>query len=122
MKKIRFGALGYGAIGRVYGRIIQNPPCAALIAMPNADVRGVSAPHCECCNGCQALLQNAEIDAAAFCLSLGMHKKAACGAAKPHKHALCEKPIDVERARAQKMGWMLAKKTASHSERRAAPL
>ena len=103
MKKIRFGVLGYGAIGRVHAQIIQNLPCAELAAIAGPNINSASAPHCECYDSYQALLENAQIDAVAICLPSGLHKEAACAAARLHKHVLCEKPIDVDCARAQEM-------------------
>ncbi len=103
MKKIRFGVLGYGAIGRVHAGIIQNLPCAELVAVSDPNVQNASMLDCEVYDSYQALLCNAKVDAVSVCLPSGLHMEATCAAARLQKHVICEKPIDIDLARAQEM-------------------
>ena len=103
MKKVRFGVLGYGAIGRVHADIIHKLPGAELVAVSDSFAK--AAPHLQCdsYDSYQALLENADVDAVSICLPSGLHKEATFAAAKLGKHVICEKPIDIDCIRGQEM-------------------
>ncbi|NLY72738.1 MAG: Gfo/Idh/MocA family oxidoreductase [Tissierellia bacterium] len=96
MKKVRFGLIGCGSIGRVHADIIKGLAHAELVAIAGrGDHHREFAEDlsCDFCLDYEDLLNNPEIDAVAICLPSGAHSRAAIQAARAGKHVICEKPI-----------------------------
>lgn len=106
MRKVKFGLIGCGSIGKVHARIIKNLPNADLIS-----ISGRSNKHEDYAEGLgcgyyldyKEMLEDPEIDAVTICLPSGDHSKAAIEAAKAGKHVICEKPISTTVEQGQAM-------------------
>ena len=96
MKKVKFGLIGCGSIGKVHSRIIKSLPNAEIVAISGRNdkyedyAEGIG---CGYYTDYKQMLENPEIDAVTICLPSGAHSEATIEAAKAGKHVMCEKPI-----------------------------
>lgn len=100
--KFGFGIIGCGVIGPWHARAIANSEKARLVAA--CDIIPEKAqkfckeygenptPYLEY----QALINDPTVDIVSICTPSGLHSEMAIAAAKAGKHILCEKPIDIQ--------------------------
>lgn len=100
MKKVRFGVIGAGRIGKIHaGNIATRIPGAELVAIADTNLNfakelGEKLSVKKVFNDYQQILKDKEIDAVAICSSTDTHAMILIEAAINHKHIFCEKPID----------------------------
>lgn len=110
MKKIKFGILGCGTIGDVHARAIAELPelceLAALCDVNPARAKEYAKKYnVKAYSDYSEMLRDPDIDAVSICTPSGMHADQAIAAIEAEKHVLCEKPMalttaDAERIRA----------------------
>lgn len=106
-QKIGFGIIGTGAIAEVHAKCIQENEHAELIAMSassghRAD-KARNKYRVPVYSSYKELLRYKDIDIVCICTQSGMHMEPAIAAAKAGKHILCEKPLEINIERADKM-------------------
>ena len=99
--KLRFGILGCGVIGPQHALVLQDlPESAELVAV--ADTVPGRAEQLAARYGCAHhssladLLARQDIDAVCVCTPSGMHAQHAIDTIRAGKHAVIEKPVDVQ--------------------------
>lgn len=107
MKSIGFGLLGCGFIGRMHAEIIAAMSNARLVACCDRNILAgqliADEYSCHHYTDFESLLTDDEVDVITICLPSGLHHDAAIASARAGKHVLCEKPIDIDVARAHAM-------------------
>jgi UDP-N-acetyl-2-amino-2-deoxyglucuronate dehydrogenase len=107
MKPVRFAIIGCGFIGKLHAGVIQSLPQATLVGICNAhEEQGqklADAWNCRYYNHYQDVLSDRAIDAVAICTPSGLHHEITIAAARAGKHVICEKPIEIDIARARDM-------------------
>ena len=108
MKKIRFAILGCGVIGDVHARAIAElPELCELVAL--CDVNPARAEeyakkyNVKAYSDYAEMLRDGEIDAVSICTPSGMHADQAIAAIEAGKHVLCEKPMALTTADAERI-------------------
>ena len=108
MKKIRFAILGCGVIGDVHARAIAElPELCELVAL--CDVNPARAEeyakkyNVKAYSDYAEMLRDGEIDAISICTPSGMHADQAIAAIEAGKHVLCEKPMALTTADAERI-------------------
>ncbi len=109
MKKYKVGIIGAGRIGRVHGTSIT-------YHIPNAEVKSVSDVRLDgvkewadtlgienVYSDYNDILSDPEIDAVLVCSSTDTHAEISIAAAEAGKHVFCEKPIDYDLDRINKV-------------------
>ncbi len=99
MKKLRFGILGAGRIGRVHAETLAfRLPEAEVAAVTDVNRAAAQALACHC--GIARVAESAEeifadtgIDAVLICTSTDTHAALIARAAAAGKHIFCEKPV-----------------------------
>lgn len=103
-KIVRFGIIGCGNISASHGAgqfwAAQTPNCWRCVTLSRRRHRAAKEKY-----GAQlvytdyiAMLDNPDIDAVCVCTPSGMHGDMVLEAAKRGKHALCEKPVEINSA------------------------
>ena len=98
-KKLNFGIIGAGRIGRVHAETLAfRLPQAEILAITdvNRDAAQQVASHCgikTVTESSAEILENPEINAVLICSPTGTHAELIVAAAKAGKHIFCEKPI-----------------------------
>ena len=104
---MRVGLFGAGGIGRVHAQAYAEIEGARLVAVADIDRAAadkLAAQHgAQAYYDCQHLLGNAEIDMVDVCLPTYCHEWAVLAAAGAQKHVLCEKPMALDLASAERM-------------------
>ena len=103
---VRFGVLGAGRIGQVHARAIASVPGAALVAVADAVEAAAQALHDR--YGCDvrsiaAIEQADDIDAVVICTPTDTHADLIERFVKADKAVFCEKPVDLDVARARQV-------------------
>ena len=103
---VRFGVLGAGRIGQVHARAIASVPGAALVAV--ADAVEAAAQALQDRYGCDirsidAIEQADDIDAVVICTPTDTHADLIERFVKVGKAVFCEKPVDLDVARARQV-------------------
>ena len=102
---IRFGLLGAGRIGQIHGRnaaALANGKLIAIAdAMPDA-ARKLASATGAAVREIDAIIEATDIDAVMICSPTDSHADQIEACAKAGKAIFCEKPIDLDVARAQK--------------------
>lgn len=99
MKKLRLGIIGTGGIAQAHAYAIENVPNAELVAVHDVVAERAEAFAAE--RGCKAesdlakFLGRDDIAAVTIATPSGAHADCAIPAAQAGKHILCEKPLDV---------------------------
>jgi predicted dehydrogenase len=107
MKKMRFAVVGAGAIARAYETAFREARDAEIVAV--CDVLEPAAQALAQVAGCASygsaddLLRGAEFDAAVICTPPATHESVACRMLEAGKHVLCEKPLAIDVAGANRM-------------------
>ena len=109
MKQYQVGIIGVGRIGRVHAQSITNLiPNAKIKAVMDVYLDGVrewadSMGIQDVYSDYNELLADPEIDAVLVCSSTDTHAEISIAAAKAGKHIFCEKPIDYDLDRIDKV-------------------
>ncbi len=98
-KKLKFGIIGCGAIGRCHANVITSIDFLELTAVcdtnPIAAAGFAAEFNCKDYTDTDAFLA-ADMDAIAICLPPALHCEIVLKAAAAGKHILCEKPLAIE--------------------------
>ncbi len=101
-KKLRFGIIGCGVIGRLHAEAITSLPDAQLIAVVNtipkraqelAEIFQVT-PYSDF----QEMLAREQLDVVDVCTPSGQHGEQACQVMRSGRHVIVEKPMEISRA------------------------
>jgi predicted dehydrogenase len=94
ISELRFGIIGYGSIGKLHGRVLQETPGARLVAVAdtNPSRSGEVDQKVLFFSDYQELLQS-ELEAVIIASPTALHFKAAIEALTRGKHVLVEKPM-----------------------------
>ncbi|MFI3115441.1 MAG: Gfo/Idh/MocA family oxidoreductase [Clostridia bacterium] len=107
MKELRFGVVGCGAIGKLQADVIEQIENAKLVAVCSAtekSAKELATTHsCDWHTDYAEMLEREDIDIVAICTPSGLHYEQTIQAGKAKKHVICEKPIDIEVAKAEEM-------------------
>lgn len=101
---IKFGVLGAGRIGQVHAAAIASVPSAELIAVaePNTDAAKMMKAKYSCAiETIDEILANPVIDAVVICTPTDTHADLIEKFCKAGKSVFCEKPVDLDVARAK---------------------
>lgn len=99
----RIAILGAGRIGQVHARAVQQVPNAELIAVADAvpqSAQALAAEHACEVRDIGEILSSNDVDAVLVCTPTDMHAELIEQFAKAGKAVFCEKPIDLDVARA----------------------
>ncbi len=109
MKKLRFGIIGAGRIGKLHANnLINRIPNAEVVAISDvvfdaakqfASEAGIEKVY----DNHQEILKDPTIDAVMICSSTNTHSDISIEAAQAGKHIFCEKPIDFDLAKIQRV-------------------
>ena len=100
-RKVRFGVLGAGRIGRIHaGNLAHRIPGAALTALCDVSPENLAAAAAsfavpKTCSDYRDVLQDPEIDAVVVCTPTNTHAQVILDAAAAGKQVFCENPIDL---------------------------
>ncbi len=107
MKIWNFGIIGAGSIAGFHARAISSLDNANLVGIcgSNPDkVKALAASyHCEQFEDTTSMLQSTDIDIVIIATPSGAHMDPAVEAAQYGKHVLCEKPLEIDLERIDKM-------------------
>jgi myo-inositol 2-dehydrogenase/D-chiro-inositol 1-dehydrogenase len=98
-KKIHFGIIGAGRIGRVHAETLSfRMPEASIVAITDINLEAAQSLACHCAipkvaGSAEEVLADREIDAVLICSSTDTHAELIIKAAEAGKHIFCEKPI-----------------------------
>ena len=103
---VRFAVLGAGRIGQVHARAVSTEPAATLVAV--ADPVAAAAEAVQAQYGCDirsidAIRDADDIDAVIICTPTDTHADLIEEFVKAGKAVFCEKPVDLDVARAKKV-------------------
>ncbi len=104
-KNVRFGIIGAGMISHFHAKAIQDAEGAELVSImsprrPSLD-KFLAVHKVRGYDDLDKFLADPELDAVAVATPTGLHLDTAVPAAKAKKHVLCEKPLEINPARAQ---------------------
>ena len=104
---MNFGIIGFGAIGDIHAKVIENSKEAkltAIAARTEENARKAGEKYgCAYYTDYHEMLKRRDIDIVSICLPSGMHYEAAMAAAQAGKHCIVEKPLEVSTARIERM-------------------
>jgi UDP-N-acetyl-2-amino-2-deoxyglucuronate dehydrogenase len=106
-KKLRFGIIGSGVIGRIHAEAITSLPDAQLVAV--ADVIPARAQklaeefHVTPYGDVQEMLAHEELDVVDIGTPSGQHGEHACQVMRSGRHVIVEKPMEIRRAAIEEM-------------------
>ena len=106
-RKLRFGIIGCGVIGRIHAEAISSLPDAQLVAV--ADVipkraHGLAEKfHVTPYGDFQEMLAHEELDVVDICTPSGLHREHACQVMRSGRHVIVEKPMEISRAAIEEM-------------------
>ena len=92
LKKIRFGVIGYGHIGKRHAEEILQHTSAELVAICDIDEKK-NTSKIPFYNNIELMLQSELIDVVSICTPNGLHAEHGIKAMKKGKHIICEKPM-----------------------------
>ena len=106
--KINVGVIGAGFIGKSHLGAYKNTPEAELIAVADVDKGRANAAAEEfgvknVFTDYEEMLKMPELEAVSVCLPNAFHAPASIAALEAGKHVLCEKPLTIDVASAEKM-------------------
>lgn len=105
--KIKFAVLGSGHIGKRHAAMIQNNPEAELVAMcdtrpaEDLELEGYDVPFFQDLE--EMLNSDLDIEVVCVCTPNGLHAKHACQVLEHRRHVVCEKPMALRKADAEKV-------------------
>ncbi len=114
MKKVKFGVIGLGHIGKRHAEMIQRNPSCELIAisdiLPKQDL-GLESFNVPFYNNYQNLLKShPEIQVVCICTPNGSHSNIALDGLEFDKHLVIEKPIGLTKSKCEKVIFKALKK------------
>jgi len=106
-KKLRFGIIGCGVIGRIHAQAITSLPDAQLVAVadiiPERAQELAEAFHATPYEDFQQMLAREQLDVVDVCTPSGMHGEHACQVMRFGRNVIVEKPIEISRAAIEEM-------------------
>lgn len=105
-RKIRFGVVGCGHIGKRHAEmIVRNPECqlVALCDVKEPQTLGLEEYDVPFFQSLEEMLTNADIDVVCICTPNGFHAEHSILALKAGKHIVCEKPMALTKADCEKI-------------------
>jgi len=105
--KIKFAIVGSGHIGKRHAAMISNNPESELVAM--CDIRpreelGLEEYDVPFFNDLDEMLESGlDIEVVCVCTPNGLHAEHACKVLEHHRHVVCEKPMALKKADAEKV-------------------
>jgi predicted dehydrogenase len=102
---VNLGIAGMGYIGRVHLEASGKVPGVQVLAVATLEPEEVRAkfPGLQVYPSYPELLRDGRLDAVIICLPTDLHEKATLEAAERGRHILCEKPMGLDAASAQRM-------------------
>ncbi len=106
-KKIGFGIVGSGHIGKRHAQMVLNHPEAELISMcdiktaEELDLNGFDVPMYK--NIEEMLEKESGIDVVSICTPNGLHSKQSIIALEANRHVVCEKPMGLSKSRCEEV-------------------
>ena len=106
-KKLRFGIIGCGVIGRIHAEAITSLPDAQLVAVadsiPERAQELAEKFHVTPYEDFQEMLAHEELDVVDICTPSGQHGEHACQVMRSGRHVIVEKPMEIRRAAIEEM-------------------
>src|SRR5947209_11709302 len=106
-KKLRFGIIGCGVIGRIHAQAITSLPDAQLVAVadsiPERAQELAEEFHVTPYSDFQEMLAHEELDVVDIGTPSGQHGEEACQVMRSGRHVIVEKPMDVSHAAIEEM-------------------
>ncbi len=106
-KKLQFGIIGCGVIGRIHAEAITSLPDAQLVAVadsiPERAQKLAEAFHVTPYSDFQEMLADEQLDVVDICTPSGQHGEEACEVMRSGRHVIIEKPMDIRRAAIEEM-------------------
>jgi len=102
---VNLGIAGMGYIGRVHLEASRKVPEASVVAVATVQPNPVlnSFPGVSIYSSYKELLDDDRIDAVVICLPTDLHERVTVEAAERGRHVLCEKPMGLDAASAERM-------------------
>lgn len=104
---LKFGLLGAGFAGRVHAAALAQIDGVQLVAIADANAQAASelakAHHARVYETIADLIEAPDIEVIAVCLPTFLHESCVLLAAAEGKHIICEKPLALSRAEANRM-------------------
>src|SRR5437870_3256713 len=98
-RKLRFGIIGCGVIGRLHAEAITSLPDAQLIAVsdsiPKQAQKLREAVQIKSYGDFQEMLAREQLDVVDICTPSGLHGEQACQGMRSGRHVIVEKPMEV---------------------------
>jgi predicted dehydrogenase len=106
-KKLRFGVIGCGVIGRIHAEAITSLPDAQLVAVadsiPERAQELAEKFHVKPYSDFQEMLAHEELDVVDICTPSGQHGEEARQVMRSGRHVIVEKPMEIRRAAIEEM-------------------
>lgn len=106
-KKLRFGIIGCGVIGRLHAEAITSLPDAQLVAVadiiPELAQKLAEAFHVTPYSDVQQMLAHEQLDVVDVCTPSGMHGKDAYQVMRSGRNVIVEKPMEINHAAIEEM-------------------
>jgi len=106
-RKLQFGIIGCGVIGRIHAEAITSLPDAQLGAVadsiPERAQKLAEAFHVTPYSDFQEMLADEQLDVVDICTPSGQHGEEACEVMRSGRHVIIEKPMDIRRAAIEEM-------------------
>lgn len=104
---MNFGIIGYGSIGDVHAKVIENLKDAKLVAIATrSEEKAKEAGQkfgCAFYTDYHEMLKRGDIDIVSICMPSGLHYQTAMDVAAAGKHCIVEKPIEINTDRVERM-------------------
>src|SRR5213080_832831 len=98
-RKLQFGIIGCGVIGRLHAEAITSLPDAQLVAVadiiPELAQKLAEAFHVTPYSDFQQMLAREQLDVVDVCTPSGQHGKDACQVMRAGAHVIVEKPMEI---------------------------
>jgi UDP-N-acetyl-2-amino-2-deoxyglucuronate dehydrogenase len=106
-RKLRFGIIGCGVIGRLHTDAIMSLPDAQLVAVadiiPELAQKLAESFHVTPYSDIQQMLAQEQLDVVDVCTPSGQHGKDACQVMRSGRNVIVEKPMEITRAAIEEM-------------------
>ncbi len=106
-RKLQFGIIGCGVIGRLHAEAITSLPDAQLVAVadiiPELAQKLAEAFHVTPYSDVQQMLAHEQLDVVDICTPSGMHGKDASLVMRSGRNVIVEKPMEINRAAIEEM-------------------
>ena len=106
-KKLRFGIIGCGVIGRIHAEAITSLPDAQLVAVadsiPERAQKLAEEFHVTPYEDFQEMLAHEELDVVDICTPSGQHGEEASQVMRSGRHVIVEKPMDISHTAIEEM-------------------